>query len=89
MRSTGRQIPLEEVEQVSLPFDRDTEEAVTLQQAMLNLNEQERQILMLHAVTGLKHREIAEIMGIPLATVLAKYARSLKKLKHILQETEV
>ena len=53
------------------------------------LNEQERQILMLHAVTGLKHREIAEIMGIPLATVLSKYARSLKKLKHILQETEV
>ncbi|CDA79009.1 RNA polymerase sigma factor [Negativibacillus massiliensis] len=89
MRSAGRQIPLEEVEQVSLPFDRDTEEAVTLQQAMLNLNEQERQILMLHAVTGLKHREIAEIMGIPLATVLSKYARSLKKLKHILQETEV
>ncbi len=45
------------------------------------LNEQERQILILHAVTGLKHREIAEMMGMPLATVLSKYARSLKKLK--------
>lgn len=89
MRAAGRQIPIDELEDISLPFDRDTEEAVTLQQAMLNLNEQERQILILHAVTGLKHREIAEIMGIPLATVLSKYARSLKKLKNILQETEV
>jgi len=42
--------------------------------------------LILHAVTGLKHREIAEMMGMPLATVLSKYARSLKKLKAQLEQ---
>ena len=50
------------------------------------LGDQERQILILHAVTGLKHREIAEMLGMPLATVLSKYARSLKKLKKALEE---
>ena len=86
LRAASRQIPFEEVEQSSLPFDHDTEEAIALEQAMRVLNEQERQILILHAVTGLKHREIAEMMGMPLATVLSKYARSLKKLKAQLEQ---
>lgn len=86
LRAASRQIPFEEVELSSLPFDHDTEEAIALEQAMRVLNEQERQILILHAVTGLKHREIAEMMGMPLATVLSKYARSLKKLKAQLEQ---
>lgn len=84
LRAAGRQIPTEEIEESSPPFDRDTEEAIALEQAMQVLGEQERQILVLHAVTGLKHREIAEITGLPLATVLSKYARSLKKLRKVL-----
>ena len=84
LRAVGRQIPSKEIEEASPPFDRDTEEAIALEQAMQVLGEQERQILVLHAVTGLKHREIAEITGLPLATVLSKYARSLKKLRKIL-----
>ena len=42
---------------------------------------QERQIVTLHALAGFRHREIAEIMGMPLPTVLSKYHRALKKLK--------
>ena len=38
-------------------------------------------MVLLHAVTGLKHREIAQLMEMPLATVLSKYHRALKKLK--------
>lgn len=45
LRAASRQIPFEEVEQSSLPFDHDTEEAIALEQAMRVLNEQERQIL--------------------------------------------
>ena len=67
-------------------FSDGSEEAVALEQAMKVLGDQERQILILHAVTGLKHREIAEMLGMPLATVLSKYARSLKKLKKALEE---
>lgn len=86
LRSVGRQIPLDDLEETTPSFDRDSEEAVALEQAMKVLGDQERQILILHAVTGLKHREIAEMLGMPLATVLSKYARSLKKLKKALEE---
>ena len=86
LRSAGRQIPLDDLEETTPSFDRDSEEAVALEQAMKVLGDQERQILILHAVPGLKHREIAEMLGMPLATVLSKYARSLKKLKKALEE---
>ena len=86
LRSAGRQIPLDDLGETTPSFDRDSEEAVALEQAMKVLGDQERQILILHAVTGLKHREIAEMLGMPLATVLSKYARSLKKLKIALEE---
>lgn len=86
LRSAGRQIPLDDLEETTPSFDRESEEAVALEQAMKVLGDQERQILILHAVTGLKHREIAEMLGMPLATVLSKYARSLKKLKKALEE---
>ena len=86
LRFAGRQIPLDDLEETTPSFDRDSEEAVALEQAMKVLGDQERQILILHAVTGLKHREIAEMLGMPLATVLSKYARSLKKLKKALEE---
>ena len=67
-------------------FSHDTAEALTVTQAMLKLSDTERQIITLHAVTGLKHREIAKLLGMPLATVLSKYNRSLKKLKDMLEE---
>lgn len=57
------------------------EERELLQTALAALEEQERRIVVLHAVTGLKHREIAQLLELPLATVLSKYHRALKKLK--------
>ena len=50
-------------------------------QADLSEEEWDRRIVVLHAVTGLKHREIAQLLELPLATVLSKYHRALKKLK--------
>ena len=53
------------------------------------LNEDERQIVMLHSMAGMKHREIAEIVDMPVSTVLSKYNRSLKKLRQSLEVKEV
>ena len=50
-----------------------------------SLDSQERRIVVLHAVTGLKHREIAALLELPLSTVLSKYSRSLKKLRKQLE----
>jgi len=52
-----------------------------LQEALAALGEEERQIVLLHAVTGLKHRETAALLRLPLPTVLSKYRRALKKLR--------
>ena len=57
-----------------------------LLEAALNLlTEEERQIILLHAVSGLKHREIADLLDMALATVLSKYHRGLKKLRKYLE----
>ena len=53
---------------------------------MKALSEEEREIVVLHAVSGFKHREIADILDIPLSTVLSKYHRSIKKLKTVAKE---
>ena len=52
-----------------------------LQTLLLRLSEEERQIVMLHAVAGMKHREIAVLTDLALPTVLSKYHRALKKLR--------
>lgn len=57
------------------------EDRIVLEQCMKALDDSERQIVVLHAVGGMKHRETAELMGLPLATVLSKYSRAIKKLK--------
>ena len=50
------------------------------------LDYEEREIVTLHAVSGLKHREIAALMGKPLSTVLSKYNRAIKKMRFIEKE---
>lgn len=62
------------------------EDRILLQALMQLLTDQERQIVMLHTMSGLKHREIAQLLEIPLATVLSKYHRAIKKLKKHLEE---
>ena len=62
---------------------------MVLTKAMSILDFEERQIFVLHAATGLKHREIAEILDLPIGTILSKYNRALKKMrKEIQNETE-
>lgn len=45
------------------------------------LDTEERQIVILKDISGMKHREIAQIIELPLGTVIWKYSRALKKLR--------
>jgi RNA polymerase sigma factor (sigma-70 family) len=54
---------------------------LVLRGALSHLADQERQIVILHAVTGMKHREIAQLLQQPLPTVLSKYTRALARLQ--------
>lgn len=64
------------------------EDRLVLGTAMRQLSEEERQILMLHAVAGMKHREIAGLLQLTLSAVLSKYHRALKKMRRCLGEEE-
>ncbi len=75
----------EETGEVCLPLENMTD-AIVLKSALEILKEDERQIVLLHASAGLKHREIAADLQMPLATVLSKYNRAIKKLKQYLRE---
>lgn len=70
----------------SVSFSDLAEDRVVLNAAMNKLSDEERQIIMLYAVTGLKHIEIAKLLDMPLSTVLSKYSRAKKKLKNTLKE---
>lgn len=53
------------------------------------LDEEERQIIVLHVLWGYKHREIAEILNCPTGTVTSKYKRGVQKLQTALKEVAI
>ncbi len=62
------------------------EDRLILSACMQALSDQERQIVVLHAVAGFKHREIASFMDLSLTGVLSKYHRAIQKMKRRVQE---
>lgn len=62
------------------------EEKDLLRNLLLRLSAEEYRIILLHAVSGLKFREISELFNLPLSTTLSKYRRAMKKLKQSWKE---
>ena len=65
---------------------KNVEDRMILETAFSILDEQERTIVVMHMINGLKHREIAQITGLPQSTVITKYNRSLKKMQKVIGE---
>ena len=59
-----------------------------LNQCLNQLDDKERQIVMLHSLTGYKFKEIAQLLKLPLSTVLSKHNRAIKKLQQIVRQEE-
>ena len=88
LRREERHAALSEEEWDAIPAQEsglDAEERILLQHALAAIGEEERRIVLLHAITGMKHREIAALLELPLATVLSKYHRALKKMRAYLE----
>lgn len=66
----------------------NTEQRLLLQAATEVLNDDERQIVMLKAVAGMKAREIGKILGMPLNTVLSKYHRAIGKMRLYIEKED-
>ena len=84
--SAGETLEDGEIDDTGVPQPQleQTAERTALLQALDQLNETERQIVLLYAAAGMKHREIAQVLNMPQATELSKYSRSVKKLQKML-----
>ena len=82
--------PLQEPAADSIPKEdgqiRQAEDRLVLNAALDLLDVTDRQIVILHALTGMKHREIAQLLEMPLSTCLSKYRRALEKMRNKLEE---
>lgn len=76
-----RLIPLEVVENKGVSAEIKLE----LERALANLNEEERQIIFLRHFDGYSYKEIAEILDIPIGTVMSRLFYARKKLKKMLE----
>ena len=78
-------VPLEDYME-SLSFETDEDSG--LFQAVMALPERHRTALYLFYYEDLSVREIAELLSLPLPTVLSKYSRALKKLQLAWKEAD-
>lgn len=71
----------------SVHFAIRQEEVAKVREALTRIPELQRKVVELRIYEGLKFREIADQLGEPLGTVLARMQAGLKKLKPILNES--
>ena len=57
-----------------------------LHSALEALPTEYREVLILHGVEGLTYKEVAEVVGIPIGTVMSRLARARKRLQTVLRD---
>ena len=57
-------------------------------QALDELSEREREVVVLKELEGLKYREIAELIGVPLGTVMSRLYSARRRLASSLVEEQ-
>ena len=67
----------------------ETVDRIILIRALSILRSEDRQVLFLHAAAGLRHREIAAYLSIPISEVRKRYKHSVDKLTKQLYEMGV
>ena len=81
---TSGELPMGMENSLTFSYVTDPEDKLVLESALSILEEDERMIIILHAVSGLRFSEIAQNLSKPISTVMSRYHRGLKKLrKHL------
>lgn len=57
------------------------EDRVLLEEMFQAISREDRDIIIMHVMMGMKHKEIAKIVQMPIGTVLSRYHRAMKLLK--------
>ncbi len=66
-----------------LGFDAmgNADNRLMLEKMFALLSEEDRNLIILHDISGLKYKEIAELLELPIGTVLSRYHRGIRKLQ--------
>ena len=83
LRTSPTHIDIDECTDIASP-QRESRQDIA--EALSTLSESDRSIVTLHINGGLKFREIAEITGKPLGTVLWRYRQAISQLRKLLSE---
>lgn len=81
LRKTKKETNNEIKEEMLTNHNLCEEDKIIIKTLMEKLTDEERQIIIMHVIGGLKHIEIAKLLDIKLSTALSKYHRAIKKLK--------
>lgn len=79
------QLPGADVETPENVLER-SEQVDRLQQALAKLSEPEREVIFLRHFSQMSFKEVAEAMGTPLGTALARAHRGLARLRQLMEE---
>ncbi|MGI6392482.1 MAG: RNA polymerase sigma factor [Candidatus Izemoplasmatales bacterium] len=92
LKRRKREITTEEIVYDNSQFDYQTlveskaENRALIERALSVLDNEERNVVLLHDVENLKHKEIAAIIDKPLGTVTWLYSRAIKKIRSVIKE---
>lgn len=85
MRKRGRVISLEDISSLA-DKGHDHEEDMELKQAVSELEDPYRQVVMLRFYSNRSCREISESLGVPIGTVTKQLSRAYEKLRSLLEK---
>jgi len=74
----GDEVPLEDVEErlVVPPRQEESVELREIMRVVRSLPDEQRAVLLLVAVEGLKYDEVAKVLGVPIGTVMSRLSRA-------------
>ena len=85
LRSLARRPPISVIEDVDAPeFTGPESGSRDIERALAGLVEEQRTALLLVVLEGLTYREVAEIQGVPIGTVMSRLARARAQIKSFL-----
>jgi RNA polymerase sigma-70 factor (ECF subfamily) len=87
-RARGHTTILDETTVDASPLPPEQEHQTELRQTLrtlYTLPEEQRQVLVLVAIEALSYAEVAQILGIPLGTVMSRLSRGRERLRRIME----
>ena len=87
-KARDREMPIDDyVGQLSYPASQHGFlEFRDVARALVRLSGEQREVLLLVCLEGLSYNEAAEVLGVPVGTVMSRLSRARNSLKHILSD---